>query len=237
MKPSLRTVLAVGVWLALSHVRPTERPKLKQLCDNVESVAYRYVAAIAERSRQRLEVPEAEVEWPESAASADIEEAIKEALADTVKALRTNAVLDREEIDILWWTLGDRSSLLDRQFSLAPTVPAALAAAVELGRLLRRPPSVAHKHLVLRQVREDVQLTLAELLSNLEPVRAKFALPSGAQARATRCIQVFPLLSAIAGQQGVNQATDKSRLLSDWCARALAESAMLYLVGSPNPGV
>lgn len=234
---TVTSVLAAGLWLALSHVSASLQPKVQQLCDAVRDKAQQHLIAVAESSRRRREVPAAKVEWPAGGDGPKIEKAIEEGLAATIDALGANAVLDREEIDILWWTLGDRSSLLDQRFSTVPPVHAPIAAAVELGRLLRRPPAEAHKHLVLRHVREDEPLTLEGLLAELQPVRAKFSLPAAELARARQYPHVFPLLHAIAIEGRDTTASDGARRLSEWSARALAESAVLHLSGTPHPGV
>lgn len=230
-------VLSAGLWLALSYVQQSAQPKLDQLCRTVQQRAQRHLATVAEASRLRKEIPKAELAWPQPPEAAKIEEAFEDGITDTIDALRTNAVLDREEIDLLWWALGDRSSLLDQQLSAVSPVQAAIAAAVELGSIVRRPPADAHKHLALRHMREDQHLSLSELLAELEPVRAKFALPSAAATRMKRCPRVFPLMYAISGERDDTITAGEARPLSDWCARALLESAVLRLLETPRPSV
>ncbi|WP_125380977.1 GTPase-associated system all-helical protein GASH [Burkholderia cenocepacia] len=231
------SVIAAGLWLALSYAGPDDQPKLDRLCTLAHDLARDHIAAVAESSRQRVKIPVADVVWPDSATKPNVEAAIKEGLNDTIDALRKNAVLDREEIDILWWALGDFSSLLNERLSSAPIIPAALAAAIELGRKLRRPPANAHNHLVLRYVRQHAPITLPQLLESIESVRERFAFPASTVARVKRCPHVFPVLSAIAGAPASKYGNGAARPLSAWCTRALAESAIVHLSGTPDAGV
>ncbi|MFM0077160.1 GTPase-associated system all-helical protein GASH [Paraburkholderia sediminicola] len=231
-------VLAVGLWSPLSFLPANNEPKLELLCAEVRDIAMRHVAAVAESARRRSEVPAIAVGWPNPAEAPKIEEAINEGMRGAIDALRKNAILDREELDILWWALGDRSSLLGQSLSTASTVQTAVAAGIEIGRIVRRPPADAHKHLALRHVREDRALSLEELLTEIAPVRSRLSLTGNPLTRAKQNSLVFPLTCAIAtGKGNATTGAETTRPLSDWCARALLETAVLELTEDPHPGV
>ena len=134
----MRGVLAIGLWSALSFQPPRTEPKLEVLRGEVLKKAHRHVIEMANGSRQRVKVPDAVTKETEPA---KIAEFVTTVLNPAVNALRINAALDREEIDLLWWALGDWSELLKRRYSASPdSVATALASGIEAGQMLRCMP-------------------------------------------------------------------------------------------------
>src|SRR3546814_16981251 len=115
----------------------------------------------ATSARQRLTVPDVSFAIPPEINVASLGEIVKTDANASIEALRANAAIDREEIDLLWWVVADWSELLGRRFSPAenPAAPA-VASGLEAGRMLRRIPADAHRHPVLRHVCKTDPLNL-----------------------------------------------------------------------------
>jgi hypothetical protein len=157
----------------------------------------------------------------------------KKATGDTIKALRRNAVLDREEIDFLWWTLVARSRVLKKPLQAIDEPVRAVVAGIEAAQYLRRLPCEVHRELVLRSLDANPSLNLHDLIAVLGESREAIAKAylDFAYAPSAQPL-VFPLLNAI--ETGVVDADSASikRSSEDWGARALLEAGLLRLVGT-----
>jgi hypothetical protein len=242
---SITDVLSFGLWSALSFQKPRPEEKLEQLRGELLKAAHSHCTAVARDSRQRVQV--SDPEFVEAAKKKEGEQetpfgasAVKDGLTlfkDAIADLRSNAAVDREEIDLLWWVLSDWSSLLGRPFSdsKAGIAAAAVASGFEVGRMIRRAPAQAHRHLVLRNVKAGKDLSLQDLLTAIGADRQALA-PTEAQTYISQCPAVFPLSAALqAGVASDPRAEDK-RPLSEWAVRALLESSTAHLC-SNNSGV
>jgi hypothetical protein len=235
---SISDVLSFGLWSALSFQKPRTEPKIEQLRDELLQAAQAHCVAVARDSRQRIKVPdpefkeapkkkEGEPETPfDASAVNDGLKPFKNAIAD----LKSNAAVDREEIDLLWWVLSDWSSLLGRCFSdeKGNGAAAAVASGLEAGRMIRRAPAEAHRHLVLRNVRAGKDLSLQELLTAIGEDRAVLA-PTEAQTYISQCPAVFPLSAALQTGAASGSRAKIKRPLSEWAGRALLESSIAHL--------
>lgn len=235
---SISDVLSFGLWSALSFQKPRTEPKFEELRDELLQAAQAHCAALARDSRQRIKVPapefkeapkkkEGEPESPfDASAVNDGLKPFKNAIAD----LRSNAAVDREEIDLLWWVLSDWSSLLGRSFSDEKSngAAAAVASGLEAGRMIRRAPAEAHRHLVLRNVRAGKELSLQELLIAIGADRPALA-PTEAQTYISQCPAVFPLSAALKTGAASDSRAKIKRPLSEWAGRALLESSIAHL--------
>ena len=217
-------VLACGVWSALSFQTPRSEPRIEHLRVELMNRARDLVLQSSSRARKRESVPDVQ---DEKSPPSDLAELVENCQA-TVEPLRTNAALDREELDFLWWVLSDWSSILDRRLSGAPPLIAAISAGIEAAALLRRLPGEAHKQIVLRNIESDRLFTLAEVIDELgkdkQPIQAH--LPSSELL--STCPRVFPLLSTISGRD-VTAAAKNKLSVHDWGARALLEAAIIRL--------
>jgi hypothetical protein len=235
---STSNVLSFGLWSALSFQKPRKESKVEQLRDELLQAAQSHCLAIARDSRQRIKVPdpefkeapkkkEGEPETPfDASAVNDGLKPFKNAIAD----LRSNAAVDREEIDLLWWVMSDWSQLLGRRFSdeKSNVASAAVASGLEAGRMIRRAPAEAHRHLVLRNVKAGKELSLQELLTAIDAERAALA-PTEAQTYISQCPAVFPLLAALHTGAASDSRAKIKRPLSEWAGRALLESSIAHL--------
>jgi hypothetical protein len=223
---------ALGLWSALGFQPPRSEPKLEELRGTVLRAAQALVLRSAHTSRERHKVMEVKATAPDPVDGATIAAAIGAATNAAVAALRANAQLDREEIDLLWWVVGDWSELLQRPFADATNkAAAALAAGLEAGAIIRRVPSSAHRHLVLRQAAaSDEEVTLPELLKRLGDDRDKLAASFADEAFVGDFPAVFPLLHAVRTGKVTDAKSRLKRSHGEWAERALLERATLRVI-------
>ena len=223
-------VLAVGLWSALSFQAPLSEPKLEALRSNLLNAAHQHVIQSATSSRQRTKVSDINVAAPEPLDPANVAKTINNGLRAAFTALRANAAVDREEIDLLWWILSDWSTLLDRRYSSAVNaVTAALSSGIEAGQILRRLPSDAHRNLVLRNVKQGEAINLADLVKSLGHDRALLAAAFSDHSVIAACPAVFPLLGAVTNGSASHARAKQKRAVAEWAARALLETAAIHV--------
>lgn len=236
---SIADVLAYGLWSALSFQKPRSEAKLEHLRNELMQTAQNHCAKAASEGRKRVQVADPEFKQPaKKEGSADGEEdtdldvetvtlglrPFRTAIAD----LKANAALDREELDLLWWVLSDWSTLLRRRFSAEGGAVAAVASGIEAGRLIRRIPVDAHRHLVQRNVNAGKDLSLQELLNAIGEDRTALA-PTEGQGFIAQCPAVFPLSSALITGKADDAKAKIKRTITDWADRALLESAIAHM--------
>jgi len=227
-------ILAAGLWSALSHQPPrTEAPKLEALRIELLELSQSLVIATSSRSRNRTEVPDIYAKLPEPLELSTFADALTKGSVKTIKSLRDNAALDREELDLLWWVLSDWSTLLNDTLSSSQDAAVAIARGLEAARLLRRLPGDAHKHLVLKGIVKGDPLSMDNLIKKLGDNRAKLAAAYLGNATLAACPAVFPLLVALSEAHSTENESKEKRSLHDWAGRALLESAILHVTSLP----
>jgi len=218
-------ILALGLWLAVDLLPAADEPKLEQLRSEIQILARGRVLTAAQASRDRSTVPDLRLSG-EGAVTGD---AAAKAIAPVVEALRANAALDREELDLLWWLYADRSELIGARLLALDPVVRAIAVGIEIGSMMRRVPSQAYRNLALRDVDTAMQLTLGELLATLGDHRAALAASFADFDSVANAAAVFPLLSSLR-EGSVRAGIDgRARSLGDWTARALLERSALQV--------
>ena len=233
---SIPDVLSFGLWSALSFQKPRGEAKLEQLRSELMQAAQHHCEKAAIDGRKRVKVIDPEFKKatkkkeddPEPAFDAD---AVNQGLQPFRTALAdfgANAVIDREEIDLLWWVLSDWSTLLRRRFSTEKGAVAAVASGFEAGRMIRRIPAEAHRHLVLRNVTAAKDLSLQEILTAIGEDRAALA-PTESQPYIEQYPAVFPLSSALSTGSAQDAPAKVKRPIDDWADRALLESAIAHI--------
>lgn len=237
-KTSIGDVLSFGLWSALSFQKPRGDAKLEQLRNELMQTAQDHCARAASEGRKRAVVAEPEFklitkeppgtkEDEEEDADLDADalnrglEPFRSAIAD----LKANAAVDREEIDLLWWVLADWSTLLRRRFSTEKGAVAVIASGLEVGRMIRRIPAEAHRHLILRNVPAAKDCSLQELLSAIGDDRAALATVD-TYGYIAKYPGVFPLLSALNTGSAQDARAKIKRAIGDWADRALLESSV-----------
>ena len=239
-------ILAAGIWSAMSFQVANEKPKLEALVAEVRACARELVIASSEFERTRRPVPDFSVKEPASTEGDDeaeevgiesnnvdwseIAESINTGARDTIQALKINAVLDREELDLLWWALGDWSTVLNRRFSSVSSPVAAVVGGLEASKIVQALPGEAHKHLVLRNAQSEVEpMNLSQVLECLGDDASTIAASLNDCAFLAEAPQVFPLLTAISGNISAGPSVEKARPLDEWAGRALLESSILHV--------
>jgi hypothetical protein len=213
-------VWAMALWSALSFQPPLTDPKREALRIQILEAARKRAIEGAEVARQRVDVPD--IPGPDD----ELPAPKLQALAKTaVAGLRRNSALDREELDFLWWTLADRSRVLNRRFSTLNESTRLIAAAIDASGLLRRLPCSVHRELVLKNLDADPEMNLSELLVDLGDARSELA--AAFQDLAPKSPLVFPVLSAmITAAAGDGAGAGVKRNASEWAQRVLLEATM-----------
>lgn len=227
---STTDIFATALWSALSFQPPLQDAKREAMrVEILEGVRARAMEA-SDLSRTRTAVEDfgafAVVDGDEAKTTTNF----KKATGDTIKALRRNAALDREEIDFLWWTLVARSRVLKKPLQAIDEPVRAVVAGIEAAQYLRRLPCEAHRELVLRSLDTNPSLNLNALIAALGESREKVATAYLDSADATAQPLVFPLLNTI--HTGLVDADGASieRSSEEWGARALLEAGLLRLI-------
>ncbi len=218
-------ILAVALWSALSFLPACNKPKLEEFRVIAVESARNHILDTSLETRDRHDVP--------AFAAVGGEETTREAFAlaaaPTVDALRINAALDREEIDLLWWVLGGASEIFDRPLQSLSPEARAVTTGVEIGAIMRALPTQSHRNLALRGLKEADPLPLPKLLAALGEDRLAVAASFKDESLIDDAPLVFPLLSAVRSGEGTGLGADLPRTLSEWGARALLERAVLRI--------
>ena len=214
-----RAAMGVATWSALSFKAPLAEPRLEELRGEILANACRESLRMASQARRRGE---------ESVGQTGGAAAAKR----VIEALRRNAALDGEEVELLRWILADECRGLGLAFGdISRSETAALAMGMELGQLLTVFPTAAHYRLGKRFVKEGCLFDLARLVEAVGDDRDRLAGLCSNQAVVEACPSVFPLLTALSGGTVEGRGAGIERSLTEWWGRALLESAAA-VVGS-----
>lgn len=228
---SRNDIVAATLWSALAYQSPSSDAKLEQLRQDLLAMASDRCLKRAEAGRKRTAAPK---EIP-AAPDADVAQMSKSLVAATATlvALQTNASLDREELDVLWWAMGGRSPTVGKFYDILPPAVHGVVRGIELGILLRRLPARAHHSLALSRVPEVEPQTLNALIGELQGVTEALSEKIPARATVEASSAAFPLLKAILS--GVAEEDGPAKTGDEWCARALLEAGLASLCQTPDP--
>lgn len=216
-------VLAVALWSALSFFPACDAPKLEELRVQAIGAARARIKSAGLKTRTRRKVPAQGIFGDDTLTK----DAFATAVAPVVDALRFNAALDREEINLLWWVLCGTSDIFEQPLKSLSPAARAITSGIEIGVLMRALPTQSHRNLAVRDLEDAGSLTLAELLAVLGEDRLPIAASFKSEALVDKAPLVFPLLSAIRSGSANGSCANLSRPLSEWSARALLERAVL----------
>jgi GTPase-associated system helical domain len=210
--------------------KPRTEPKLEALRAALMAAAHAHTMKTASTARNRVAVPDITFPAPKEFDATNVELSVKNGAKAAIAALRANAAVDREELDLMWWVLSDRSGLLSRRISTDENkASAAIASGLEAGRMLRRMPADAHLYLALRHVGKAPPLTLPELIKAVGDDRKALIAPFAENPVLVACGSIFPLLTALRTGSATDAKAKVKRALDDWVGRALLESAILHV--------
>lgn len=225
---TIPAIYAASLWSALSYqpALPDERREILRL--EILDKAANYYAVSAEKVRERIHVPEP-IEVDITVEDDIVTNNFPEAIKDTIEALRRNAVLDREELDFLWWVQLGHSRLLKKQLSKIDEPVRIVTAGIEAAKILRRLPCEVHREIVLRTLEQNPELDLEELLSVIGDERTTLSAALTAEhilAHPT----VFPLLHALTTGEIDQINSSIKRPVSEWGERALLEATFAKMM-------
>ncbi len=225
--------IAATLWSALAFQKPIKDTKFEELRQELLSIVSDRCLNRASTSRKRSNPPKEIPTAPEG----DVSQLGKSFAVATqaVSALQTNALLDREELDILWWALGGRSPTTELSYDEIDPAIRGTVRGVELGILLRRVPAQSHRSLALSNVPQVEAQTLSELVAKLEPVRDKLVSKIPARETIQANVVAFPLLNAIITGKAKSGGVAKSG--DEWCGRAVLEAGLASLCETPIPRI
>jgi len=235
-----KDIIAASLHLALQHQSPSPDSKLERLRCTLADVAKERVVHRSSIARKRAVTPAKLASLENSDQPISVEE--KNLLIKGMQALAGNALLDREEIDMLWWALNGRSSLSGSSYQSLANGPRAVIRGLELGMLARRLPAQAHKSLVLASVdKSEEPISAAALLEELPDTGSQLESADFPIDVAAKYPAIFPLLASLnAGDAGPcfrTNAPDREMTPDDWGERALLESALASICNDPQPKV
>ena len=221
--------MAAALWSGLALQDALDSALVEVLRTDLLDACRDRVRTVAKRARDRHQVPDVgTLTISETDPVGGKPQAMyKRATAPVVKALKENADLDREEIDFLWWALGDHSDLFDCPLAEKGEMSRAVAVGIEGASKLRRLPSDGHRHVVLRQIGDSESLTLENVIAKLADDRARLA-QGFTDSWAMEHPSVFPLINALptGGKLQVSSIALDAR---GWGTRALLEAAIIRL--------
>lgn len=230
--------LSFALWSALSNRQPIKDPKLESLRLEVLNEARELTLRSANSARTRANIPE--LKWP---TKGDVKETVEEedtsavdfeaAAKKTIGSLESNAALDREELDILWWVLGSWSDIAQNRIHTLSELNRAIISGIEISKMLRRVPGDAHRHMALRGIDEDREFTLPQVLTELGPLKENLSQNFSSEPLIQDNGAVLPLLRAICFGPDGSALKGQKLNVSDWGARALIEGALLRMVNLP----
>jgi hypothetical protein len=230
-----RDVIAVGLWSGLGFQIPRSDERLEALRVEVLHAARNLVLATASKARVRRHVPGVVLELQEAYDQTKTGNSIQNSSRATIDALRANAALDREEIDLLWWLLSGWSKYADIQLSQLSPITAVVLAGLEAGTYVRRLPGEPHKQLLFRLITKDESFTLQQVIEGVAEQKDKLVSAFGNHQLLVGRESLYPLLHACTtGKPGGKANAAQTLKLSDWAARALLESAILHVGMLPH---
>ena len=216
--------IASCLWSGLSFLPALEGPKLEAFRKRAVEAARARAIAGSEVGRRRL-TTQALARFD----AASVEPADYIAAAEqTVDALTHNARLDREEIDVLRWTLRGTSELVTAPLRSLSSEARVVVSGVEIGAVMQSPPAPSHRNRILCGVDGEPRITLVQVLQGMGEARRAIADSFGQSDVIHKAPFVFPLMSALCSKENrQGRGVDIARSLSEWGTRALLETALL----------
>ena len=229
-KPNSEFILAVALWSGLSFQTPVQnQEKLESLRLEVLQTATKIAQDISHSSRNRKETkPRTPITAPSANTFAAFITDLEASYGKLIDAYRTNAILDREELDILWWILGGWSTLCNQQISSLNPVQTVLVSSIEIGKLLKRFPATSHTHLVCRGISQGEEYTAQELVALLGEVRQQLIVNFDSKEVSSHFPKIFPV-SGLLLHPNELPTVDLKRQLREWGSRLLLELSLLNI--------
>lgn len=218
-------IFSAALLSCLSYLKPHQQPQIEKLKGELLKLASENLEQTADASRKRQQVPETPFVVDPNDDASTVANKAKAAIEKVTAPLISNARLDREELDLLWWCVSDWSNALKAKVTSFPPNLGMVAAALEVGLCIRKFPCTAHAHIAMRNVTPSEPQTLAEI--NLDFAGKRFDLFGFLQEMEGVFTYkfVFPALSFLFRAPEEESQIDTSAKLSqiDWVKRLLLE--------------
>lgn len=226
---TIKELYAASLWSALSYQSPLDTPKREELRIEVQTAAEIFSRENSEKARSRSVVPDPSITKFQVDENNEVSIDFKTSMSKTIEALSNNAVLDREELDFLWWAQLGRSRLLKKQLSDISEPTRIVAAGIEGAKMLRRLPCDVHREIVLRTLDKDPELNLTELLAEIGDKRFQLS-DAFDEDTVKKHPSIFPLLHALSTGQVDEFGGEVKRHVADWGGRALLEATLARFI-------
>jgi hypothetical protein len=224
-----KEVFAASIHAGLSFQPASSNAKVGQAVQEILDRSASAFRLTSEVSRKRAPVADLDVSFEESDTATSACEKVVESAQSILASLQRNAVLDREELELLWFCLGDHSSVLNVKLSTLKPSVGLVASALETNALLRRLPSTSHVNMAMRNVAAGKGKTLKALVSENEAHRQEF-LDYLADEMPLTYPSLLPVVSAILGYS--QPRDDEVRVMSEWGRRLVLELGLTKLKNS-----
>jgi len=217
---------------SLSGLTPHKHARIDELRREIVAVAATLVESTAETARRRLPRQDFVINVVDTDTPSALAAKVKSAADKVIAPLHTNALIDREELDLLWWALSDWSEALKCRISTLDPAVGLLASSLETVARLRRMPATAHAHIALKNVRKGAAMTVTQLVEATAKLteKEKESLLSdfAGSDDVSLCPRVFPTLSALL-TLNTGEGADAELDQLEWCKRLILEAGILKL--------
>lgn len=190
-------IFTAALLSALTGPMPALAPKLEECRTALIVAADAAVTAAAADQRERKKVPDLVISLEASEAGPELAIKINTSLDKVLQPLRWNAVLDREELELLWWAIGDWSTIGNSRLSSISTADALLLSSFETANRLRRVPATAHVFVALTKVCVDEQIGFNDLRDAAIKYRENLEDQDNKFTEALHYPGAFPLLNGL----------------------------------------
>ena len=231
-RTSAHDMFAAILWSALAYQPVLGDARREALRVELRDACRKRCVDAAESTREREDVEEFDEtssDAEEDAAEGILE--VKRAAADAIGSLKRNAILDREELNFLWWAQLNRNRLLKKPLAVIPEPVRLVACAIEGAQYLNAFPAEVHRELVLRTLDADPKFNHEGLLKQIGADREALNGVFGEVEIVGRLPEAFPLLYSLRAGEASEAGATVVRSSSEWALRALHEGAIarLYL--------
>lgn len=217
--------LAVGIWSGLSWQTGSKNLNFERLRKQLLELSRAHVLGAAQTARVRAKPTRPIILAEDNSNLGKVIEGLRSAI-DTLNA---NAVVDREEIDLLWWSISGWSDALGMKYVDAKPHAAAIALGLDAACRLRRMPVDLHKALVLRRVPEGDSIPFSQLAKVLDADCSRLGARFGTYPIVADNAQIFPLLNVLTS--GSTKGIGKSVFsTTDLATRALLEAVTFDVI-------
>jgi hypothetical protein len=229
-------VIAASLLSGMSFMTPDfARPKLDELRQEIVKESGRICGDSSIIARDRLAIKELTT-ITEGGDFASNNKNLISAISPLIKALTTNAVLDREEINILWYMLDDTSEILKSKFEELNVGQAAIVRGIEISTLLRRLPTSAHFLIAQRSLPTVGEYNTSELKAELGEKLVPITDFLSDYPAIKKYPNIFPLFSSLLDEDARFLGAEIKRSLQSWTNIALLEGSLLNISKYLNDG-